>query len=128
MAIAGLAVASCHLLSNPQHATHPALRIPTSSMRTCGCIPLLILTHDCRYVTVALAVAHYYWTRGNSDVMPRFPVVHAARTTLRWSIVSTCHSNTAPVILLGGFTVVPFDFKLQMANLHMAAAAELSLK
>ena len=45
--------------------------------------------HDCRYVTVALAIAHYYWTRGNRDVMPRFPVLHAARTTLRCSIFST---------------------------------------
>ena len=51
--------------------------------------PDLPTTHDCRYVTVALAIAHYYWTRGNRDVMPRFPVLHAARTTLRWSIFST---------------------------------------
>ena len=43
------------------------------------------LTHKliCRYVTVALAIAHYYWTRGNREVMPRFPVLHAIRTTLR---------------------------------------------
>ena len=43
---------------------------------------------------MALAIAHYYWTRGNSDVMPRFPVLHAARTTLRWSILTTPKHNT----------------------------------
>ena len=48
-----------------------------------------ILTHKpiCRYVTVALAIAHYYWTRGNREVMPRFPVLHAMRTTLRCAVL-----------------------------------------
>lgn len=44
----------------------------------------------CRYVTVALAIAHYYWTRGNREVMPRFPVLHAIRTTLRCAVL--CHT------------------------------------
>lgn len=61
----------------------------------------LTITHDCRYVTVALAVAHYYWTRGNKEVMPRFPVLHAARTTLRWSIALAPHINMLCVILQG---------------------------
>ena len=39
-------------------------------------------------MTVALAIAHYYWTRGNREVMPRFPVLHAIRTTLRCAILS----------------------------------------
>lgn len=49
-----------------------------------------MLMSDCRYVTIALAIAHYYWTRGNKETMPRFPVLHAVRTTLRSDSV-WCH-------------------------------------
>lgn len=38
---------------------------------------------ECRYVTVAGAIGRYYWTRGNRQEMPRFPVVHAMHTAFR---------------------------------------------
>jgi len=43
---------------------------------------------------VALAIAHYYWTRGNKETMPRFPVLHAVRTTLRSVAVLHCEPCT----------------------------------
>lgn len=71
-------------------------------LAACACIfffhAYVTTAHDCRYVTVALAIAQYYWTRGNRDVMPRFPVLHAARTTLRWSIFTT-YQNSMHCIL-----------------------------
>ena len=85
--------------------------------------PYLTTAHDCRYVTVALAIAHYYWTRGNRDVMPRFPVLHAARTTLRWSILIT-YQNSMHCILQGDFHVtVPIcAWQQQLTQLYNSGA------
>lgn len=35
------------------------------------------------YVTIAGAIAHYYWTRGDRDKMPRHPILCAMRNTFR---------------------------------------------
>ncbi len=60
------------------------------SMQSHKTVCILTQKPICRYVTVALAIAHYYWTRGNREVMPRFPVLHAIRTTLRCAVL--CHT------------------------------------
>ncbi|KAL0045810.1 hypothetical protein WJX82_005374 [Trebouxia sp. C0006] len=68
------------------------------------------------YVTVALAIAHYYWTRGNREVMPRFPVLHAIRTTLRYHLGS---------IALGSFIIAVIQFiraMLEYVDRQMKAA------
>ena len=39
----------------------------------------------CRYVTIAGAVAHFYWTKGERDKMPRLPVLLALKNTIRYA-------------------------------------------
>ena len=38
-----------------------------------------------RYITIAGAVVHFYWTKGEREKMPRFPVGLALKNTIRYA-------------------------------------------
>lgn len=64
----------------------------------------------CRYVTIAGAVAQFYWTKGEREAMPRLPVLLALKNTimyaspvwatLTWCLLSDMVSNSRPTLEL----------------------------
>ena len=46
----------------------------------CVCVCVL------RYITIAGAVVHFYWTQGERDKMPRFPLMLALKNTVRYAL------------------------------------------
>ncbi|DBA72774.1 hypothetical protein WJX79_010106 [Trebouxia sp. C0005] len=53
------------------------------------------------YVTIAGAVAHFYWSKGERDRMPRFPVGLALKNTIKYHLGS---------VALGSFVVALIQF------------------
>jgi len=51
----------------------------------CGQIAFTSLFCLHRYVTIAGAVAHFYWAKGERDRMPRFPVGLALKNTIKYA-------------------------------------------
>lgn len=51
----------------------------------CSCTTVVRLACACRYVTIAGAVAQFYWTKGEREAMPRLPVLLALKNTIMYA-------------------------------------------
>ena len=71
-----------------------------------------------RYVTIAGAVAHFYWSKGERDRMPRFPVGLALKNTIKCACLACvmsvrpltcCRSNATCMITLYAWCMCMHD-------------------